>query len=77
MRVSAVGVRREPIRDAVAYRVDTSGGAVLISGDSRGSLWSGVRVDPRLSIGLGEGGAVGLDERVFLIRCRRTRSRFR
>jgi len=33
--VSAIGVRHEPVRDAVAYRVDTPDGAVVISGDTR------------------------------------------
>jgi len=35
VRVSAVGVRHEPVRDAVAYRVDTPDGSVVISGDTR------------------------------------------
>lgn len=35
VRVSAIGVRHEPVRDAVAYRVDTPDGAVVISGDTR------------------------------------------
>lgn len=33
--VSAVGVRHEPVQDAVAYRVDTPDGSVVISGDTR------------------------------------------
>ncbi len=33
--VSAIGVRHEPVRDAVAYRVDTPDGSVVISGDTR------------------------------------------
>lgn len=35
VRVSAVAVHHEPVRDAVAYRVDTPDGAVVISGDTR------------------------------------------
>ena len=35
VKVSAIGVRHEPVRDAVAYRVDTPDGAVVISGDTR------------------------------------------
>lgn len=35
VRVSAIGVRHEPVRDAVAYRVDTPDGSVVISGDTR------------------------------------------
>ena len=35
IRVSAVGVHHEPVPDAVAYRVDTPDGAVVISGDTR------------------------------------------
>ncbi|RCW39629.1 ribonuclease Z [Halopolyspora algeriensis] len=33
--VSAVAVRHEPVEDAVAYRFDTSDGAVVVSGDTR------------------------------------------
>lgn len=33
--VTAVGVHHEPVRHAVAYRVDTADGAVVISGDTR------------------------------------------
>lgn len=33
--VSAIGVRHEPVLDAVAYRIDTPDGAVVISGDTR------------------------------------------
>ncbi|MFG2961208.1 MBL fold metallo-hydrolase [Streptomyces sp. NPDC048291] len=33
--VSAVAVHHEPVSDAVAYRVETSDGAVVISGDTR------------------------------------------
>ncbi|GAA2412419.1 hypothetical protein GCM10010191_22300 [Actinomadura vinacea] len=33
--VTAVGVRHEPVKEAVAYRVDTPDGAVVISGDTR------------------------------------------
>jgi len=35
VRVSAVAVHHEPVRDAVAYRVDTPDGAIVISGDTR------------------------------------------
>lgn len=35
IRVRAVGVHHEPVPDAVAYRVDTPDGAVVISGDTR------------------------------------------
>lgn len=35
VRVSAIGVRHEPVEAAVAYRVDTPDGAVVISGDTR------------------------------------------
>lgn len=35
VRVSAVAVHHEPVPDAVAYRVDTPDGAVVISGDTR------------------------------------------
>jgi ribonuclease Z len=35
VRVSAIAVRHEPVLDAVAYRVDTPDGAVVISGDTR------------------------------------------
>ena len=35
VRVSAMGVRHEPVQAAVAYRVDTPDGAVVISGDTR------------------------------------------
>lgn len=35
VRVSAVGVHHEPVADAVAYRVDTPDGSVVISGDTR------------------------------------------
>ena len=34
--VTAVAVHHEPVPDAVAYRVDTPSGAVVISGDTRG-----------------------------------------
>ena len=34
-RVSAVAVRHEPVTPAVAYRVDSPSGAVVISGDTR------------------------------------------
>ena len=35
VRVLAMAVRHEPVRDAVAYRVDTANGSVVISGDTR------------------------------------------
>lgn len=35
VRVLAVGVHHEPVPDAVAYRVETPDGAVVISGDTR------------------------------------------
>ena len=35
VKVSAIAVRHEPVLDAVAYRVDTPDGAVVISGDTR------------------------------------------
>lgn len=35
VRVQAVAVHHEPVPDAVAYRVDTPAGAVVISGDTR------------------------------------------
>lgn len=35
VEVSAVAVHHEPVPDAVAYRVDTPDGAVVISGDTR------------------------------------------
>lgn len=35
VRVSAVAVHHEPVPDAVAYRVDTTDGSVVISGDTR------------------------------------------
>lgn len=35
VRVSAVAVHHEPVPDAVAYRVDTPDGAVVVSGDTR------------------------------------------
>jgi ribonuclease Z len=35
VRVTAVAVHHEPVTPAVAYRVDTSAGAVVISGDTR------------------------------------------
>lgn len=35
VRVTAVAVHHEPVRDAVAYRVDTPDGAVVVSGDTR------------------------------------------
>ena len=35
VRVSAIAVRHEPVEAAVAYRVDTPDGAVVISGDTR------------------------------------------
>ncbi len=35
VRVSAVAVHHEPVPDAVAYRVDTPDGAIVISGDTR------------------------------------------
>lgn len=35
VRVLAMAVRHEPVRDAVAYRVNTPDGAVVISGDTR------------------------------------------
>jgi ribonuclease Z len=35
VRVTAVAVHHEPVRDAVAYRIDTPDGAVVISGDTR------------------------------------------
>lgn len=35
VRVQAVAVHHEPVPDAVAYRVDTPDGAVVISGDTR------------------------------------------
>ncbi|MGK2947759.1 MAG: MBL fold metallo-hydrolase [Acidimicrobiales bacterium] len=35
VQVSAVAVHHEPVPDAVAYRVDTPDGAVVISGDTR------------------------------------------
>nr|WP_281373645.1 MBL fold metallo-hydrolase [Haloechinothrix aidingensis] len=34
-RVTSIAVRHEPVRPAVAYRVDTSAGSVVISGDTR------------------------------------------
>lgn len=35
VKVSAVAVHHEPVPDAVAYRVDTPDGAIVISGDTR------------------------------------------
>ena len=35
VRVLAMAVRHEPVRDAVAYRVNTPDGSVVISGDTR------------------------------------------
>jgi len=35
VRVLAMAVRHEPVRDAAAYRVDTANGSVVISGDTR------------------------------------------
>lgn len=35
VRVQAVAVRHEPVPDAVAYRIDTPDGAVVVSGDTR------------------------------------------
>ena len=35
MKVTAVAVHHEPVSPAVAYRVDTPDGAVVISGDTR------------------------------------------
>jgi ribonuclease Z len=35
VRVSAIAVHHEPVPDAVAYRVDTPDGAVVVSGDTR------------------------------------------
>ncbi len=35
IRVAAVGVHHEPVPDAVAYRVETPDGVVVISGDTR------------------------------------------
>lgn len=35
LSVTSVGVHHEPVPDAVAYRVDTPAGAVVISGDTR------------------------------------------
>lgn len=35
IQVTAVGVHHEPVLDAVAYRVDTPDGAVVVSGDTR------------------------------------------
>jgi ribonuclease Z len=35
VRVQAVAVHHEPVPDAVAYRVDTPDGAVVVSGDTR------------------------------------------
>ena len=35
VRVTAMAVHHEPVRDAVAYRIDTPDGAVVISGDTR------------------------------------------
>ena len=35
VRVLAVGVHHEPVPDAVAYRVETPDGVVVISGDTR------------------------------------------
>ena len=35
IRVLAVGVHHEPVREAVAYRVETPDGVVVISGDTR------------------------------------------
>ncbi|WP_432012186.1 MBL fold metallo-hydrolase [Streptomyces cucumeris] len=33
--VTAVGVHHEPVKEAVAYRIDTPDGAVVVSGDTR------------------------------------------
>jgi len=35
VRVSAVGVHHEPVRDAVAYRIETPDAVVVVSGDTR------------------------------------------
>ncbi len=35
VRVLAVAVRHEPVRDAVAYRIETPTGVVVVSGDTR------------------------------------------
>jgi ribonuclease Z len=35
VRVRAVGVHHEPVREAVAYRVETPDGVVVVSGDTR------------------------------------------
>ena len=35
VRVSAVGVRHEPVQDAVAYKIETPEGSIVISGDTR------------------------------------------
>lgn len=35
VKVTAVGVHHEPVENAVAYRVDTADGTVVISGDTR------------------------------------------
>ena len=35
MRVLAVGVHHEPVPEAVAYRVETPDGVVVVSGDTR------------------------------------------
>jgi ribonuclease Z len=35
VRVLAVGVHHEPVREAVAYRIETTDGVVVVSGDTR------------------------------------------